>query len=223
MNKRTVSIIYRLLVITSLLTGIILNFTNTISIRVLISYYTMQSNIICLIAFILFGVKDLKRYNVPKSNWYYVMKGMVTIAILVTAIMYLTTLLPNEFPMYMISSKGMTGKKLGNLLVHVISPILVLLDYVLIDEKGRFKFFYPFIWLLIPVGYVCFVYSGLGRFYSIGGSRKFGYFFLDYQKIGRQVVITWILGIAIGIVIVGYIFIWLDRKLVKHEQKKENP
>lgn len=223
MNKRTVSIIYRLLVITSLLTGIILNFINTVSIRFLISYYTMQSNIICLIAFIFFWIKDLRKYNCKKSNLYYVMKGMVTIAILVTAIIYLTILLPNELPMYIISSKGMTGKKLGNILVHVISPSLVLLDYVLIDEKGRFKFFYPFIWLFIPSGYVCFVYSGLGRFYRIGGSKKFGYFFLDYEKMGVQRVIAWVAGIAIGIVIVGYIFIWLDRKLVRHEQKKENP
>ena len=214
-KKRTVSISYRLLVITSLLSGIILNFVNTTSIKYLLSYYTTQSNVICLMIFIVFLIKDIKKYDSQKSNWYYILKGMVTIAILITAIIYLTTLLPNKLPMYTISARGMTSKKLGNILVHIISPILVLLDYIVFDEKGNFKLFYPLIWLLIPVGYICFVYSGKGHFYGIGGSRTFGYFFLDYQKIGIQMTTIWIVGIAVGIIILGYFLVWIDKKLVR--------
>lgn len=153
------------------------------------------------------------KYDYRKYDCYYLIKGAITIAILVTAIIYLVTLVPNDLPMY---SKSYSNhmKEIGNLFVHVISPILVLVDYCF-DAKGRFKVFYPFVWLFFPIAYVCFVYSGRGHFYNIGGSKKFAYFFLDYQEIGVNGVVSWILGIAIGIIILGYTLVFLDKKLAK--------
>lgn len=221
MKQRKRCFLYRLLVIASLSTGIVFNLATTDSIQLLLSYYTMLSNLLCLVAFILFLIGDFKQYNYRESDLYYAMKGMIVITILVTCIVYATTLLPKGFSMN-VESEGI-AKQIGNLLVHFISPILVLIDYFLWDEKGNFKFFYPIIWLFFPIQYVCYVYlhkAGGGHFYSIGGSRDFGYFFLDYREIGVKGVIGWISVIVLGIILVGYILVGIDKRLAKNKSSK---
>lgn len=211
MNKK-VFFIYRFLTIASLSTGIILNLVNTTKPEILMCYYTMQSNVLCLFAFLFFTLK--KSRNRPI---YHIGKGAITIAILLTAVVYLVALLPNDFPMYTVSD-GITGKAIGNLLVHVISPILVMLDYFIWEKKGNFKWYYPWLWLLLPCMYVCFVYwlHAKGRhFYGIGGSRDFAYFFLDYSKIGMAKVACWMVVITVLILIMGYVLVIIDKILAK--------
>lgn len=211
MNKK-LFFIYRVLVIVSLSTGIALNLANTTKPEILLGYYTMQSNILCLLAFIYFILKKKR-----KGRIYSACKGAITIAILLTAIVYLVALLPNNFPMYTVS-EGITSKAIGNLLVHVISPILVILDYVIWDEKGIFKLYYPFLWLTVPVVYLSFVYifhAKGGHFYGIGGSKEFAYFFLDYNRVGIEGVICWIAGITVGILLMGYTLVLIDKLAAK--------
>ena len=209
MNKRFY-FIYRFLTIASLSLGLIFNLINTPYPSRLMAYFTMQSNLLCLIVFIFFPL--IKKNH---KNFYCTCKGAITVAILLTAIVYLIALMPNSFSMYSINNYRLS-KALGNWLVHVISPILVTLDYILFDEKGHLKLYYPWIWLIIPILYVCFVYlfhSLGGHFYGIGGSRDFAYFFLDYKKIGIFAVIWWIIRISIFVIILGYALIGFDKIL----------
>lgn len=211
MNKR-LFFIYRILTIASLSIGLWLNLANTTRPKTLMCYYTMQSNIICLLAFILFTAKRIRNRTIYNSC-----KGAVTIAIFLTAIVYLVALLPNDFPMYTVSD-GITGKAIGNLLVHVVSPILVVLDYFIWDEKGTFKLYYPCIWIVLPYLYVVFVYlfhAIGGHFYGIGGSRDFAYFFLDYSKVGMSGVVCWIICITICVLIMGCVWLGIDKILAK--------
>lgn len=215
MEKRKISFIYRLLVILSLFSGLILNLTTTSSVQFLISYYTMQSNMICLFGFIAFQLADILQLNYRENDIYYVIKGIITIAIIVTGLVYVIALLPNNMPMYTITRYGRTLKAVGNILVHIISPILVALDYFLFDQKGKFKYYYPFIWLCFPLIYIIYVFAYRaigGRFFSIGGSREFGYFFLDYTQIGITKVILSITCITIGIIGLGFFWVWIDKK-----------
>ena len=211
MNKR-LYFIYRFLTIASLACGLILNLINTYSPSTLMAYYTMQSNLFCLLVFIFFPMIKKNR-----KNLYSVGKGAITIAILLTATVYLVALLPNGYSMCPLTG-NITSKTIGNLLVHVISPICVTLDYFLFDEKGNFKLYYPWLWLIIPLMYVEFVYifhARGGYFYSIGGSRNFAYFFLDYQKIGIVGVSCCIIGISVFVILLGYLLVSIDKKLAK--------
>ena len=214
MKERKVSIIFKLLVVMSLLAGILLNVVHTTSISAILSYYTLQSNIVCLIMFLGIIIVIMSKNNY-RTSIYYLLKGGSTMAILITGITYQIALAPNNF--YMDASYTMqTERYWANLLVHVISPILVLLDYVLFDEKGNFKYYYPIIWLFLPLSYVIYVYSYSARggsFYGIGGSREFAYIFLDYNQIGYSGVFKSIIIIAILILLVSYFFVFLDRKL----------
>lgn len=215
MKREKFSVIFKLLVIMSLLAGILLNVVHTTSISAILSYYTLQSNIVCLIMFLGIIIAMMSKNNYRTNNIYYLLKGGTIMAILITGITYQIALAPNNFYMD-ISYTMRTERYWANLLVHVISPILVLLDYVLFDEKGNFKYYYPIIWLFLPLSYVIYVYSYSARggsFYGIGGSREFAYIFLDYNKIGYSGVFKSIIIIAILILLVSYLFVFLDRKL----------
>ncbi len=214
MTRKIISICYKMFTIFSLIAGIFLNLSNTYSIRALMSYYTLQSNVICLIAFIIVLTLELldRQY---KTDIYYLIKGGLVIAIAITAIIYHIALAPGGFQMDALQN-SISNKVLANFLVHTVSPLLVLLDYIIFDEKGHFKFFYPILWLIQPLNYVVYVYtySNLGgSFYNIGGSRQFAYFFLDYNELGYMGVLKWLVIIILGILIVSEILVILDKFL----------
>lgn len=220
MTRKIISICYKMFTIFSLIAGIFLNLSNTYSIRALMSYYTLQSNVICLIAFIIVLTLELldRQY---KTDIYYLIKGGLVITIAITAIIYHIALAPGGFQMDALQN-SISNKMLANFLVHTVSPLLVLLDYILFDEKGHFKFFYPILWLIQPLNYVVYVYtySNLGgSFYNIGGSRQFAYFFLDYNELGYMGVLKWLLIIILGILIISEILLILDKFLKKDGKK----
>ena len=212
MTRKIISICYKVFTIFSLISGIFLNLSNTSSVRALMSYYTLQSNVICLIAFMIILILELlnKQYH---TDIYYLIKGGLVITIAITAIIYHIALAPGGFQMDALQN-SINNKQLANFLVHTVSPILVLLDYVLFDEKGHFKLFYPILWLIQPLNYVVYVYtySNLGgSFYNIGGSRRFAYFFLDYKKLGYLEVLKWLIVIILGILIISELLVVLDK------------
>ena len=212
MTRKIISICYKVFTIFSLISGIFLNLSNTSSVRALMSYYTLQSNVICLIAFMIILILELlnKQYQ---TDIYYLIKGGLVITIAITAIIYHIALAPGGFQMDALQN-SINNKQLANFLVHTVSPILVLLDYVLFDEKGHFKLFYPILWLIQPLNYVVYVYtySNLGgSFYNIGGSRRFAYFFLDYKKLGYLEVLKWLIVIILGILIISELLVVLDK------------
>ena len=217
MKERKNSVIFKLLVISSLLIGILLNLYDATSVVAILSYYTLQSNIICLFMFVTIIIAIFFKKYYRSSEIYYLIKGGIVIAILITAITYQIALAPNGFKMDF-SYTLTTNKYLANLFVHFISPILVFMDYILFDVKGNFKWYYPFIWLITPFNYVIYVYtysSKGGRFYGIGGSREFAYIFLDYNQIGYSGVAKAIMAIIAMILGVSYLIVFLDKRWKK--------
>ena len=86
------------------------------------------------------------------------------------------------------------------------------------DEKGHFKYYYPFIWLIQPLNYIVYVYTYSrlgGTFYNIGGSKKFAYFFLDYNELGYLGVIKWLIGIGMIILILSEFIVVIDKKCAR--------
>lgn len=214
MTRRRFSLVYKILVLLSLTIGVTLNMIRTTSAPAQLSYYTMQSNILCMITYILFVVFEIKGYT-NKLDTYYLIKGAITVAIFVTACVYICALAPNNFEMGNLHRDTLI-KWVSNMFVHGLSPFLVISDYFLFDEKGHFKWHYPLVWILIQGFYIVYVYlySNLGgRFFGIGGSRKFAYFFLDYEKIGYFEVIKWLAFFTICILFVSYLFVFFDRKM----------
>lgn len=221
---RKSSVIYKSLTILSLLTGILLNIYNSKSVIDVISYYTSQSTIICLISFILFLYLEVSQKNIsPKiENLCCLLKGTVVIGIAVTMICYNLALSPTGFDMTTLHRHTIIAK-MTDLIVHTLSPCLVILDYFFFDIKGKFKIHYPIIWLILPIYYVFFVYiysDHGGKFTAIGGSEKYAYFFLDYEKIGIFGVCKWVLFIGFCILVLSYLFVFVDNQLSKKVKKE---
>ena len=211
MTKKNISLCYKILVILSLLIGIIINLINTSSVISILSYYTLQSNIICLILFIYYLICEIRKKEY-KNDMYYLIKGAIVIAIIITALVYRIALAPTNFDMASLT-KAVNNNQIADFLVHTLSPILVVFDYFLFDQKGNFKLYYPIIWLIVPFYYILYVYtysSHGGKFYSIGGSRQFAYFFLDYNVLGYLGVFRWIMLFSIFIVLISFCLVIYD-------------
>lgn len=214
MTRRNFSIVYKFLIILSIILGVGINLIKTTSIISMISYYTIQSNIICLISYIYFVYIEIRKK--AKEDRYYIIKGAITIAILITGIIYRFALIPNNFQMDV--SNTISSNDISNIIVHTISPVMVLLDYILFDEKGHLKLYYSLCWLFIPIGYgiYVYIYGGLGgKFYSIGGSERFAYFFLDYIQIGIKKVIAFDFCIIGFVLLISFLLVCIDKIMDK--------
>lgn len=100
-------------------------------------------------------------------------------------------------------------------LVHIVTPILVIIDWALFVPKGHLRRHDPLLWALIPFGYVAFAYT-----YSAVGGRFAGgtsvpYPFMNVAKHGVGGVALWIGGLTVGLVAVGYVVVGCDRLLAR--------
>ena len=212
MNEKRISFLYRLLLISSLYWGIVLNINHVSHTRMILSYYTLQINIFCLAIIFLFLVADILGINYREGELYYLIKGEMIISVTLMMVMYLVALMPRNFSMYSFHTKN----ELANILVHIVSPILVIVDYLLFDQKGKFKKVYPIAWITVPLYYVIYVYiysANGGKFYNIGGSRKYAYMFLDFEENGYIMTAVFIGLIAISVILLGRLLIGLDKRL----------
>lgn len=204
--KNKLSLIYKILILIVTGIGLFLNF-KFLTFKTAIAYFTIQSNLLCfifyLICLILYIFKKLK-----KNEFYYIMKGMATMAITLTMVVYYGV----------INTHGVTGYE-GHLIeclfVHLFTPLLVIFDYIIFDEKGNLKLSYPFIWSSLLIIYVLFseLYSKLGNIYVNG--KKYAYFFLDTVKYGESGVIINLLLILVSFIVFGLVVSCIDERLKK--------
>lgn len=203
--KKYIELIYKILIVIITGIGLYLNF-DLFSFDDSIIYFTIQSNLLCFIFYfilvILILIKKLK-----KNNFYYISKGMVTMSITITFLMYQLIIAPNG---------GVTGYE-NNMLacnfVHLFVPLMVIFDYIIFGEKGYIKKEYPFIWSLVLVAYFIFdlIYVSLGGRFMDGSI--YPYFYMNVNKYGPGGVL--INSSIIYIFFVGYgcIVQILDNKL----------
>ena len=173
-------------------------------------FYTMQSNILCLIWMVVLvvrTVRDLRRdghrgwsTSSPRFG------GAVMQAITVTMLIYLVVLLPQSEP-------GYVPFTLTDTLVHVVTPVLLILDWALFSPKGRFRGWDPLLWAALPYLYLLFAFGfgALGGEFSPG--KSFPYPFMDITSLGLSGVAIWIAALTVALIAVGYLYVLADRIL----------
>jgi hypothetical protein len=149
------------------------------------------------------------------------LKGAVTVYITITALVYNLILARTLGP----STDGIIvpilGGTLYNDLLHIIAPIMAVLDWLLFDVHGRFHWRYALQWLSYPLLYLAFV---LIRGVLVTGPFVFPYVhypygFLDVDTIGYGGVAinTLIYGVAFWLI--GLVFVGIDRLLARFTRK----
>jgi hypothetical protein len=178
-----------------------------------LSYYTLQSNIIALIFFAILAGRTLRRRSPELTAAGRTVKGMVTLCVFLTFLIFHFVLRPTLFTMG--GDIGLYTLSPANILVHYVTPLLSVADWLLFDRKGKFRKFDPLAWTAIPWAYLAFAMIR-ARFavFSAGGSR-YPYFFIDVDQLGPGQVFLNVMLIAVGYVALGYVIYFCDRGLAK--------
>lgn len=177
-----------------------------------LSYYTNLSNILCIVFFTYYSLRMICNIKCEEFHYNNNLKGAITITILITFIVYNLILRP-----FMHNVDGvMNLNSIGNLVVHIILPLMVLFDYLLFDEKGKYNKAY--IWVFIPISYFIFICirAHFGHTFTYAQSR-YPYFFLDIDAYGIfQVIINVIISIILILLLI-YLYVFIDKKLGKNK------
>ncbi len=173
-------------------------------------YYTNLSNYICLGMMIAIFISTLKFAN-KKEDGYITLapkfKLMCVIMILVTGLVY-NILLAKENTVFEYFTS------IGNLILHVILPIMFVLDWILFYEHGKVKWYYPLLCTIMPLIYVAFILIRSGIINATIGDSYTGllypYFFLNLAELGWGGLIGWVFGLLVIFIIIGYLFYAFD-------------
>ena len=178
-----------------------------------ILYFTIISNLICTILFLFLSIKTWIDYKKKgRSGTTSIsphIKGGILICILLTMIVYHFVLIP-----YALKINPYQSLKLPDLIFHYFIPFMTLMDWLLFDEKNGFKWYDPFLWLILPYIYVILVF--IQAQYNIiervsNHMNRYIYIFLDIGTIGIKNVVSNVLSLTIIFIIVGYFIYGFDK------------
>lgn len=216
-KNKYVSLFYKIIIVIVGIYGLYKScfFTEKVGLLEHFSYYTNISNLVCIIYFIIYIIKMFVNFN-KKVVYNNTLKGTITMAIMITMLVFNFILRP-----FMTDMDGvMELNSLPNYIVHVIEPLLVIFDYILFDEKGIFKKIDPLKWVIFPFMY--WVFICIRAFFASPftyTSSKYPYFFIDIDMFGIYQVIFNVFLMICAIIILGYMFLFFDRFLLKLSKK----
>lgn len=175
----------------------------------LISYFTQQSNIIVSVVLI-YGALTPNKSGALKTF----IRGGATLWISVTGLVYAAIIAPTAH---------FTGIAfLAVVIHHYIVPLAVILDWLIFEKKGDFKFTYPLYWICYPLIYcvVSLIRGAITGFYP--------YWFLNPTQsypsgagsVGMMIVL--ISGLLVFFIILGYVIFLIDRSLGKRAAKSRS-
>ena len=184
-------------------------------------YYTVLSNVLCLGWMVASAIVTLR--DAQAAGWVGTSTpsargaAAVMMAITVTMLIYLIVLVPSTFE----QPGTYEPFTLTDNLVHIVTPLLVIVDWLLFVPKGKVRRFDPFLWALPAYAYLlfAFTYSALGG--RFGGGTVYPYPFMDVDVHGVGGVALWIIGLTVALVAVGYVYyvldVWLGRRGAREE------
>ncbi len=180
-------------------------------------YYTNLSNYICLgmmLAVLIGTIRSANKKEDGYCNTAPTFNFMCVILIMVTFFVYNILLAKDSSVVDYFTS-------LNNMLMHVILPIMFVLNWVLFYEHGKMKWYWPLLCVIMPLIYVAFI---LIRAAMIGTSTNtilYPYFFLNVAELGWAGFFAWIMVLLVVFVALGYLLYLLDNiRNIKAKIKK---
>ncbi len=209
-DKRKLALIYRIIIVIVSSIALFVNF-KLMTFRLGILYFTNLSNLLCLLYFLVLVIEMVLGKD-KEDKLHYIVKGMVTMCITLTMFVYNFILAgdPGIFKNHMLECN----------LVHLVVPIMVILDYVMFGKKGNLKKEYVIYWCLGLFGYQVFVmiYSLLGGTFADGA--RYPYFYMNTEKYGVFGVFINTLVILIIYVLYGLLIQKLDNLVGNRKNNK---
>lgn len=176
---RPFAALFRIAVLVAAVTGVYL--TSKDGVAESLVYFTVQSNVLVAVVFAWASWATVRDTAQPPA-W---LKGGTTLYIAITCLVYNLVLADAPFQM------GTGGSDFSDQLVHLITPIAAIADWLLFDEHRRFRWATATAWLLYPTGYLGFL---LVRGVLLGSG--YPYPFVDVDVIGYD-------GLALNVLTYG--------------------
>jgi hypothetical protein len=215
--SKTVSITYKIIGAILVAYGIAINLVGSTNVAELMSYFTMISNLMVVAVLSLAALVLLKVIKIEESLFRKI-KGATIVATILMMVVYnfiLIQYLRINIPSYEIYS-------IKDIFIHFLSPIIILLDYLLFDEKGLFEYrdALSFLNFLLVYFVYLIVYELLGgRFIISGVETIYPYFFLNIEEQGIWLTLINILMIGLVFTGFGLLLVWVDQ-ILKRPIKK---
>jgi hypothetical protein len=93
-----------------------------------------------------------------------------------------------------------TGYTPANILLHIVVPVLVIVDWLVVGRRHRhLRWWQPLVWLACPAAYVVLALVVLNK---VG--RQAPYYFLDPDSVGLAMVVANIGALALFVLVLGY-------------------
>ena len=223
-KNRTAQLIYQTMYVTLGLVGCIASlgiFDNIKAIRWdFYVHFTNISNFLCIGVMLAGLIQTAKKKE----------DSFVTAAPMLKFIGVLGILL--TFLVFNIMLAGAEGRdpqanwRIGSLCFHVALPILYIADWFLFYERKKCKWHYPLVSIVFPLAYVVFllIQAIILKFDAsilIPNSTTpliYPYFFVNLKTQGTTGVLMWIGILSAAFVVVGYLFLAMDRLGRKKEK-----
>ncbi|MDR1953038.1 MAG: Pr6Pr family membrane protein [Clostridiales Family XIII bacterium] len=180
-------------------------------------YYTTQSNLLALILFAVLICRTAKGLlqdgKIGKTGYFARFEMVCAVDLLLTLVVFWTLLVPfmtDDFPLW----------SFGNLSVHLIAPLLCLIDYILFTDARHLKYRDVYLVVIYPLLYMAFSSAAglLGYVYrqsaEDGAPVRFPYFFFDFDRIGVQSIL-YIGALLIVFLLLSHGLYFLDRRVHK--------
>lgn len=173
--------------------------------------FTILTNTACALYFLILAFKIIfdKKNDGGKIRWP-ILKGalMLSVSLVggVSAVLYTNMI------------NFSTANGIAIFLVHVVAPIMTILDWLLFDKKGKFNKFSPLWWTLPPIIYAIFIFIS-AQFMNPDSTLRFPYIFFNYPEIGILPCVLWCLLIIILYLTAGYLCVFIDKKMSKKPRK----
>jgi hypothetical protein len=189
--------IMRLLAVVAVIAGVVLTAAGPATVTGLLPYFTIQSTI----AYGAFAAWTIFRGPVTRPA----LKGAVTLYVAITGLVYHLVLTNQASGFAMAQPDRALPETIGNQLLHTVVPLLAVLDWLVFDERGRFRWRYALYWLAFPLGYLAFA---LLRGLVVD---KYPYPFIDVNDLGYGGVSISSVGFAVAFWLLGLAFVAIDR------------
>lgn len=177
------------------------------------SFFTVQSNILCLVVMCILLIKYFWGRDVCSRSLVY-FKGMALSAIICTFLVYHFGECRIKYPLLTI---GIFGLPITTLLSHYIVPFIFILDWIIFQPKGYFKWWHIAGWLAFPLMYfISFITrcccNPASAFENV---EKFPYFFLDYETLGFKQFCGYILLLLVVMTAENILIVIADKFMAK--------
>ena len=168
------------------------------------AYFTIQSNVILAVV-LAWSVLAALRGGRRPPPW---VKGGAAVFVTITGVVYNAVLNPGGGPGAVLLLQG----DVQNDLLHVVVPLLGVLDVLLWDRHGLLRRRDAALWLLYPLAYLAFV---LVRGPLVDGPQRYPYFFVDVDRYGYGQVAVNALVCTVAFWVLGLLFVAADRLLAR--------